>query len=124
MKYLLINTDNQSLRNFESDANIEELVVMFEDSQQLNIEKSNATKPTIESRVREIIADQFDVSIKYLKPKTNIMTDHKLNADSLDCVELVMHIEEEFNLDVPDEAAESLKTVKDIVKYLKENNCE
>jgi acyl carrier protein len=70
-----------------------------------------------EDRVKEIIAKELDVDIKQLTPEAKFIED--LGADSLDIVELVMALEEEFNIEIPDEEADKLKTVGDAMNYLK-----
>jgi acyl carrier protein len=70
-----------------------------------------------EDRVREIIAKELEVEIKQLTPEAKFIED--LGADSLDIVELVMALEEEFGLEIPDEEADKLKTVGDAMNYLK-----
>jgi acyl carrier protein len=77
---------------------------------------------TVEERVRNIICDQLAVEAEKVIPAASFIED--LGADSLDIVELVMTMEEEFDLDIPDEDAEKIKTVGDVVKYIasKANN--
>lgn len=70
-----------------------------------------------EDRVKEIIAKELDVDVKQLMPEAKFIED--LGADSLDIVELVMALEEEFNIEIPDEEADKLKTVGDAMNYLK-----
>ena len=70
-----------------------------------------------EDRVKEIIAKELEVGVQQLAPEAKFIED--LGADSLDIVELVMALEEEFSLDIPDEDAEKLKTVGDAMNYLK-----
>jgi acyl carrier protein len=72
----------------------------------------------LETRVKEIIADQLGVEIEKLRDDANFVQD--LGADSLDVVELVMAFEEEFGIEIPDEDAEKIRTVGDVIKYLKE----
>lgn len=67
-------------------------------------------------RVKEIVADQLSVEVADVTPEANFAND--LSADSLDVVELVMALEEEFDIEIPDEAAESIKTVQDAVDYI------
>ena len=69
-------------------------------------------------KVKEIIVDQLDVDADKVTNGANIQDD--LGADSLDVVDLVMSLEEEFDIEIPDEAVEGIKTVGDIVKYLEE----
>ncbi len=70
-------------------------------------------------KVSEIIANELSVSKEEIKLETHLQDD--LGADSLDAVELVMTIEEEFDLSIPDDALQNLKTVGDIVQYLENN---
>jgi acyl carrier protein len=83
--------------------------------------------PTVLERVRKIVVDQLGVSESEVKPGSSFVDD--LNADSLDLVELVMSLEEEFSaegrqLEIPDEDAEKIKTVQDAVDYIKEQGLE
>ena len=71
---------------------------------------------TIEQKVRNIIADQLGVSEEEIKITSSFIDD--LGADSLDIVELVMAMEEEFEVEIPDEEAENIKTVQDAVTYI------
>ncbi len=70
-------------------------------------------------KVKEIIVEQLDVDADKVTTDANIQDD--LGADSLDVVDLVMSLEEEFDIEIPDEAVESIKTVGDIVKYIEDN---
>ena len=70
-----------------------------------------------EDRAKEIIAKELEVSVDQLKPEAKFIED--LGADSLDTVELVMALEEEFGLDIPDEDADKMKTVGDALDYLR-----
>jgi acyl carrier protein len=72
-----------------------------------------------ESKVKEIIAKELEVDVKQLTPDAKFIED--LGADSLDIVELVMALEEEFGLDIPDEDADKLKTVGDAMNYLQQH---
>ncbi len=67
-------------------------------------------------RVNVIIGDQLGVERANLVPEANLLDD--LGADSLDVVELVMALEEEFGVEVPDEDVETMRTINDIVQYL------
>lgn len=71
----------------------------------------------IEDKVKEIIVDQLGVEAEQVKPEASFIDD--LGADSLDTVELVMAFEEEFDLEIPDEDAEKIKTVGDAISYIK-----
>ena len=70
-------------------------------------------------KVRNIICDQFDLEEDDVTPETLLEDD--LEADSLDLVDLVMSFEDEFQIEVPDEDVENIKTVGDIVKYIEEH---
>jgi len=70
-------------------------------------------------QIIEIISEQLKKDAEEITPETNIMDD--LGADSLDVVELLMAIEETFGVSVPDEDVQGLKTVRDIVNYVEEN---
>ena len=70
-------------------------------------------------KVRKIICDQFDLEEDDVTPETLLEDD--LEADSLDLVDLVMSFEDEFQIEVPDEDVENIKTVGDIVKYIEEH---
>ena len=72
----------------------------------------------IETKVREKISEQLGVAADEVTPEASFIED--LGADSLDIVELVMAFEEEFSVEVPDEDAEKLQTVGDVVKYIEE----
>jgi acyl carrier protein len=73
---------------------------------------------TIEDKTREIIVEQLGVNPEQVTPNARFIED--LGADSLDTVELVMAFEEEFGVEVPDEEAEKLLTVGDVVRYVEE----
>ena len=70
----------------------------------------------IETKVKTIIVEQLGVDSEKVKSEASFIDD--LGADSLDIVELVMAMEEEFDLEIPDEDAEKLRTVGDVSKYL------
>ena len=69
-------------------------------------------------KIKNIIVEQLGVEEAQVKLDTHLMKD--LEADSLDAVEIIMAIEDEFDLEVPDEAAEKFQSVGDIVKYVEE----
>ena len=71
---------------------------------------------TIEARVRRVIASNLSVEEREVLPTRTLAKD--LGADSLRVVELVLAIEEEFEIDVPDEAVEGVATVQDVVNYV------
>jgi acyl carrier protein len=70
----------------------------------------------VEQRVREIVAEQLERDVNEVTNTASLIDD--LGADSLDVVELVMKMEEEFGIEIPDEEAEKIKTVNDVVKYI------
>ena len=69
--------------------------------------------------VKKILAEQLDLDPEDITLESNIVDD--LGADSLDVVDLVMSLEDEFDQEIPDEAIEEVKTVGDIVHYIEEN---
>ena len=71
---------------------------------------------SIEDKVKDIIVEQLGVNEEQVTPEAKFIED--LGADSLDTVELVMAFEEEFEIDVPDEEAEKLQSVGDVIKYV------
>jgi len=74
---------------------------------------------SIESRVKKIVVEQLGVKEEDLKPDASFVED--LGADSLDTVELVMALEEEFETEIPDEKAEKIMTIKDAIEYIESN---
>lgn len=70
----------------------------------------------VESKVKEIIAEQLGVPAGDVTPEASFIED--LGADSLDIVELVMALEEEYGMEISDEDAEKIRTVKDVVTYI------
>ena len=68
--------------------------------------------------MKSIIAEQLGVKIEEVTPEASFIDD--LGADSLDTVELIMALEEEFNLEIPDEDAEKMTKVSDAIKYIEE----
>ncbi len=71
----------------------------------------------VEEKVKEIICEQLNVSAEDVVPEASFVDD--LGADSLDQVELIMAMEEEFDISIPDEEAEKIATVKDAFDYIK-----
>lgn len=69
-------------------------------------------------KVREIIAEQLDVDFEEITMDTNLTKD--LEADSLDAVEIIMALEDSYEIEIPDEVAEGFKTVGDIVKCVED----
>ena len=74
---------------------------------------------SIEARVKQIIVEQLGMDEAEVTPTASFVDD--LGADSLDTVELVMAFEEEFGIEIPDDAAESIVTVGDAVKYIEKS---
>jgi acyl carrier protein len=79
----------------------------------------NGGKIMVFDKIKEIIAEQLGVEEDVITVDTNLMKD--LEADSLDAVEIIMAIEDEYDIEVPDEDAEKFQTVTDIVKYVEDN---
>ena len=77
---------------------------------------------TVEDQVKAIVAEQLGVKLEQVTPNASFVDD--LGADSLDTVELVMALEEEFETEIPDEDAEKMTTVGAFVGYLKEKGVE
>ncbi|MCM8525819.1 MAG: acyl carrier protein [Lentisphaeraceae bacterium] len=75
---------------------------------------------SVQDKVVEIIVEQLNVNAEQCVPEAKFIED--LGADSLDTVELVMKLEEEFGIDIPDEDSEKILTVGDAAKYIEENN--
>ena len=72
--------------------------------------------PKLSERIRDLVAEQLGVDSSELNPDANILED--LGADSLDVVEMVMAIEEAFDIEVTDEGAEAMRTVADVEAYV------
>jgi acyl carrier protein len=72
---------------------------------------------SVEKKVKEIVAEQLGKDVNEITTGASFIDD--LGADSLDIVELVMKMEEEFGIEIPDEEAEKIKTVNDVVEYIK-----
>ena len=73
----------------------------------------------IQERICKIIAEQLSQDADEVVPEASFIDD--LGADSLDLVELVMHMEEEFDVEIPDEQAENIRTVQDAINYVKQH---
>jgi acyl carrier protein len=71
---------------------------------------------SIQDKVKKIIAEKLSVELEEVVPEANFVDD--LGADSLDLVELIMSMEEEFDVDIPDEDAEKIQTVQDAMDYI------
>jgi acyl carrier protein len=75
---------------------------------------------SIEAKVREIVAEQLQISADEINLDSSFIDD--LGADSLDIVELVMAMEDAFQMDIPDEEAEKIQTVRNAIDYIKSQN--
>jgi acyl carrier protein len=75
---------------------------------------------SIEDKVKKIIAEKLGVDLSEVVPEASFVDD--LGADSLDLVELIMSMEEEFDIDIPDEDAEQMTTVKDAFNYIRKKS--
>lgn len=75
-----------------------------------------ASAEEIEGRIKSIIVEQLGVSAEEVTPDASFIED--LGADSLDIVELIMALEEEYDIEIPDEDAEKIQTVKDVTAYV------
>lgn len=82
----------------------------------MDIQTNKETTMSLSPKIKDIIVEQLSVDPEKVKPEASFIDD--LGADSLDIVELVMAMEEEFDIEIPDEDAEKLKTVQDVTKYL------
>ncbi len=71
-------------------------------------------------RIRAVLAEQLDIEEDKITMDSNIMEDFE--ADSLDIVDMVMSLEDEFGVEIPDEEVENLRTVGDVVRYVEENS--
>ena len=76
----------------------------------------SSVDPALSARIRDLVAEQLGVDSKEMTPEANILDD--LGADSLDVVEMVMAIEEEFDIEIADEDAEGMRTVGDVESYV------
>lgn len=74
----------------------------------------------VAERVQSIVVEHLGVDADKVKPEASFIDD--LGADSLDTVELVMAFEEEFNIEIPDDAAEKILTVQDAISFIQENS--
>ncbi len=72
---------------------------------------------SIEDKIKKIVAEKLSVDLDEVVPEASFVDD--LGADSLDLVELIMSMEEEFDIEISDEQAEKLVTVKDVLDYVK-----
>jgi acyl carrier protein len=70
-------------------------------------------------RLKEIVAEQLEIDAETITAETRLNED--LNADSLDVVEMLMSLEDEFGVDIPDEEIEKMKTIGDVVEFIEAN---
>lgn len=75
----------------------------------------------MEERIKKVIGEQLGLDPRKLVERDKFIDD--LGADSLDCIELVMALEEKFNIEIPDEDANKLLTVKDVIVYIESKVC-
>ena len=75
---------------------------------------------SVEDKVKKIIAEKLSVDLDEIVPSASFVDD--LGADSLDLVELIMSMEEEFDIDIPDEDAEKILTVQDAIEYTRQRS--
>jgi acyl carrier protein len=75
---------------------------------------------SVEDKVKKIIAEKLSVDLDEIVPSASFADD--LGADSLDLVELIMSMEEEFDIDIPDEDAEKILTVQDAIEYTRQRS--
>lgn len=78
--------------------------------------------PDMEARLKKIVAEQLGVDESKIVPSARFTED--LNADSLDLVEMIMSLEEEFGVEIPDEDAEKIVTVQDAITYIDTHSAE
>ncbi|MBU2540732.1 MAG: acyl carrier protein [Candidatus Omnitrophica bacterium] len=71
---------------------------------------------SVESRIRALLAQQLDTSIEKITPEASFVDD--LGIESLETIQIVMALEEEFNIEIPDEDSEQMSKVRDLVEYL------
>jgi acyl carrier protein len=87
--------------------------------QRATVRQEKKSMPSVEERVKQIIVEQLGVDDAEVTPNASFVDD--LGADSLDTVELVMAFEEAFEIEIPDEDAEKIRTVQDAVTYIDEH---
>lgn len=75
-----------------------------------------ASSEEINERIKSIIAEQLGVNMEEVIPEASFIED--LGADSLDIVELIMALEEEYDMEIPDEDAEKIQSVEDVISYI------
>jgi len=93
-----------------------ELTISNIKKERITMDLQKESTMSLSPKIKDIIVEQLSVDPEKVKPEASFIDD--LGADSLDIVELVMAMEEEFDIEIPDEDAEKLKTVQDVTKYL------
>ena len=88
---------------------------MFSPKSDFEIAFGGTTVASVQERVIDIVSDQLGVDKEKISSETSFVND--LGADSLDQVELVMELEEEFDINIPDDAAENLQTIEDVIHF-------
>ena len=73
----------------------------------------------IKDKVKQVVVKGLDVDTEEVKPESSLVND--LGADSLDAVELIMALEEAFNIEIPDDEAENMQTIQNIIDYIEKN---
>ncbi len=91
-------------------------MIILKQNLQLKIGSKDMSKEEIFTKIRDILADNFEVDKEKITDETNFTSD--LDADSIDLVEFILQLEDEFGAEISDEDAEKLKTVGDAVNYV------
>ena len=91
-------------------------MIILKQNLQLKIGSKDMSKEEIFTKIREILADNFEVDKEKITDETNFTSD--LDADSIDLVEFILQLEDEFGAEISDEDAEKIKTVGDAVNYV------
>ena len=91
-------------------------MIILKQNLQLKIGSKDMSKEEIFTKIRDILADNFEVDKEKITDETNFTSD--LDADSIDLVEFILQLEDEFGAEISDEDAEKLKTVGDAVNYI------
>lgn len=112
------NLTAKTRQTFEKDANLSLTVGKGWGIDNQTETEIRMAEKSIEQRVKDIIVEQLGVNPDQVTPEAKFIED--LGADSLDTVELVMALEEEFGNEIPDEQAEKLQTVGDVIKYIED----
>ena len=91
-------------------------MIILKQNLQLKIGSKDMSKEEIFTKIRDILADNFEVDKEKITDETNFTSD--LDADSIDLVEFILQLEDEFGAEISDEDAEKIKTVGDAVNYV------